>query len=424
LAIIGPLPLKLRNTLTRKIEIFDAPRDRAVKMFTCGPSVYKPQHLGNYRTFLYEDILHRLLLYLGYSVQRVINFTDVEDKALHEAEMRGVDSLEAVTAPVIEQFLADARRLHIMLPAHIPRSSTSVDTAASIIEALIAQGHAYRYRGNIYYDPLTFSGFGKLFGLDMSRWPKKKKRFSKDTYPGQRWNLGDFILWHGCSARQTLGCWDSAIGRGRPSWNVQDPAIILKHLGQQIDIHCGGIDNLYRHHDYTIAVLEGYSGEAPLSRYWLHGEHLLVDGRKMSKKKGNVSYPLDLARKGLSDRDIRFFLIDGHYRSKKNLTDTALQRCCDRRSAMKTRLEALTADAVRDEGMPNRANEHAHGFLEAFEAGICNDLHVDSAIRAVEKQIEGLMSRHQALPLARDDQAEVYKAMRCIDSVLNIGLID
>ena len=172
----------------------------------------------------------------------------------------------------------------------IARSSTSVEQAARLIRILMDKGYAYRHEGDIFYDPLKFEGFGKLFGLDMSRWPKKKRRFRKDTYPGQRWNLGDFILWHGDKGEKDAPSWDTELGRGRPAWNVQDAAMVTKHLGYRIDIACGGADNLYRRHDYTIAVVEGASGRT-FSSYWPHGEHVLIDRIKMSKSKGNILYP-------------------------------------------------------------------------------------------------------------------------------------
>ena len=182
------------------------------------------------------------------------------------------------------------------MPERIPRSSTSVEQAVYLIRKLLEKGCAYRHKGDIFFDPLKFEGFGKLFRLDMSKWPKTRKRFKQDTYPGRRWNLGDFILWHGCRKGDKV-CWDTEIGRGRPSWNIQDPAMISETMGYSLDIFCGGIDNLYRHHDYNIAVMESVSGKE-LSRYWLHGQHVLVGGKKMSKSLHNIVYPEDLLAQG------------------------------------------------------------------------------------------------------------------------------
>ncbi|HER62699.1 MAG TPA: cysteine--tRNA ligase, partial [Desulfobacteraceae bacterium] len=222
--------LYLRNTLSRRLDPFIPSDRKLVRMFTCGPSIYDRPHIGNYRAYIYEDILERYLNYLGYRVKRVINFTDVEDKSIARMEKQGA-SLAEVTEPNAALFRKEAHDLHIRLPAHIPRSSTTVDQAVELIQILLKKKFAYRHGRDIFYDPLKFEGFGKLFGLDMSRWPAQKRRFAKDTYPGQRWNLGDFILWHGC--RRNWGdsvCWDTEIGKGRPAWNIQDPAMITAHL--------------------------------------------------------------------------------------------------------------------------------------------------------------------------------------------------
>jgi cysteinyl-tRNA synthetase len=273
------------NTLSKRKEVF-VPRDqKRVKLFTCGPSVYRTQHLGNYRTFCFEDVLQRYLEYRGYTVERCINFTDVEDKAIDEAKDEGV-SLADLTRPVIDAFLKECDALGIKLPDSIPRATNSVNEAVTLIKQLLDRGIAYWHDGNVYYDPLKHGDFGRVFGLDMSKWPKKRYRFSKDTYNGMRWNYGDFILWHGAQDGDSV-YWETEIGRGRPAWNVQDAAMIIKTLGYQIDIHTGGIDNVYRHHDYNRAVLEGASGDE-FCRYWMHGEHLIVNGAKMSKSKGNT----------------------------------------------------------------------------------------------------------------------------------------
>ncbi|NTU48285.1 MAG: class I tRNA ligase family protein, partial [Syntrophobacteraceae bacterium] len=291
--------------MTRRKELFRSREDRIVRMFTCGPSIYGRPHLGNYRTFAWEDVLQRYLEHLGYTVHRLMNMTDVEDKALAEAEKAGT-TVQELTDEKAGLFFREAHTLRIRLPNPLPRSSTSVDQAVRLIQILMEKGYAYEYGKDIFYDPGKFQGFGRLFGLDMSRWPKTKRRFRKDTYPGRRWNLGDFILWHGYRQGDKL-YWDTDIGRGRPSWNIQDPAMVTEHLGYSIDIACGGIDNLYRHHDYNIAVVEGVSG-SDFSRFWLHGEHLLANGKKMSKSIGNIVYPEDLQKDGYSGEQIRFYL--------------------------------------------------------------------------------------------------------------------
>ena len=243
--------------------------------------------------------------------------------------------------------------LRLKLPDPIPRSSTSVDQAVKLIRVLLDKGFAYRHENNIFFDPLKFKGFGKLSRLDMSRWPKEKRRFRRDTYPGRRWNLGDFILWHGYREGDAV-FWDTEIGRGRPSWNIQDPAMVTKHLGYTIDISCGGIDNLYRHHDYNIAVIEAASGEE-FARYWIHGEHLLVNGKKMSKSLGNIIYPDDLVANGKTGQHLRFYLMYRHHRKRLNFTAASFQEA----SNMLDSLRAIVQEIVQP--LPARGKATASG---------------------------------------------------------------
>ena len=272
--------LTLYNTLTQKTEPFQSAEPLKAKMYSCGPSTYQPAHIGNYRTFLYEDVLQRYLEYLGYVVTRTMTLTDVEDKAIEQAKKENL-TVEELTAKNEAVFFNDFSLLKIKKPDYPVRASTATDQAVNLITKLVDGGYAYNYtykgEKNVYFDPQKFKGFGKLAHLDMSKWPKKKRRFHEDTYPGTPWNMGDFILWHGCE--HAGFCYKTPIGSGRPAWNIQDAAIVTKTLGFTIDVACGGIDNLVRHHDYTLAIAEAVSGEQ-FARFWLHGGHLLRGRRK------------------------------------------------------------------------------------------------------------------------------------------------
>jgi len=409
--------LKLNNTMSRRIETFKPRNDGQVKMFTCGPSIYRRPHVGNYRSFLWEDVLQRYLELLGYRVERVINFTDVEDKAIAEAKKEGAE-IKKLTNSIAEQFFKDAELLKIKLPEYIPRSSTSVDQAVHLIKTLLKKGYAYWHENDIFFDPLKFDGFGKLFRLDMKRWPKEKKRFKRDTYPGRRWNLGDFILWHGYKNGDLLH-WDTEIGKGRPSWNIQDPAMITKHLGYQIDIACGGIDNIYRHHDYNIAVIEAVSGKE-FSRYWLHGEHLLVDGKKMSKSRGNIIYPDDLLHAGHSASHIRFYLIYGHHRRELNLTDKGLQQTSDKLDALKGMVNELTThegSATKENGAARRL---IAGLLQSFRKSMNEDLNVGVAFDKLFDSLTSLMEFKQKGMLRTADSEEILEKTNQVDQVLQV----
>ena len=330
--------LKLFNSLGKKIEPFEPVNPNVVTLFTCGPSVYQRAHIGNFRTFLFEDIVIRYLEYSGYSVKRGMNFTDVEDKAIQEAKTRNM-SLKTLTDKNIDGFIREMKLLRMKVPDYPVRASEAIDQSVEIIEQLLSLGVAYWYRGSVYFDPLKFPGFGKLYGLDMSKWPARKRRFHKDTYPGLNWNLGDFILWHGCR-KEEVTCWDTRIGRGRPSWNIQDPSMVSKHFDETLSIYCGGYDNLFRHHDYSIAILESIR-PYPMARFWLHGYHLLVNGQKMSKSKGNIYYTDTLLDQGYDIDQIRFFLIYGHYRKKLNYSDRAMALAAEKLKRFKEKVKAL-----------------------------------------------------------------------------------
>ncbi|MFP4643437.1 MAG: class I tRNA ligase family protein [Spirochaetales bacterium] len=421
------MALSLRNTLTGALEAFESREPGVVRIFTCGPSTYRRPHIGNYRSFLYEDLLVRYLEYLGYTVHRVINFTDVEDKTVTEAAARG-ESIGAVTSRVQEKFFEESELLQLKLPESIPRATESVDEAVRIIQALTQKGYAYEHAGKYYFDASRVKGFGRLFGLDTSRWPSRRVRFGRDTYEGRRWNLGDFVLWHGEEAGGTLpegSVWETEIGRGRPSWNVQDPAMIVSNLGDQIDIQCGGIDNLYRHHDYNIAVMEAYSGRE-FARYFLHGEHLVVNSEVMSKSKGNVLYPEHILGNGYLPVHLRYFLLHEHYRSKLNFTweyfGETVARIDRLRNAVAGVIEQIVPDRSRqpdlglDEPGSERENTAAGELRTAFEDSMNADLSAGAAIEAIER----FVSQLKVSDLDVNDRLAVSEVLARAQQVLRV----
>ncbi len=409
------LLLKVFNTLSRKIEPFKPREDRKVKMYTCGPSIYRQPHIGNYRTFLFEDILQRYLEYLGYDVVRLLTFTDIEDKAIAEAEKEKV-SIKELTQRNADTFFADAKLLKIKSPTFNPRSSTTVDQAVKLIKILLEKGYAYWYKGNVYFDPLRFKEFGKLSKLDMSRWPKKKRRFHKDTYPGMPWNMGDFILWHGYKEGDKV-YWNTEIGKGRPAWNVQDGAMVTKHLGFVTDIACGGIDNLVRHHDYTIAVVEGVSGRE-FAQYWFHGAHLFVDGKKMSKSRGNVHYPKDLIKMGYKKKHIRFFLIHGHYRKRLNFTFKKLKKTSQKLDTFKNMVDNL--QKTKSAESSEKAEKLVGEIVINFERNMNNNLNVKAASDDLFRVVSRLNTLKNQGKLSSKDARIAVINLQKVDCVLQI----
>jgi cysteinyl-tRNA synthetase len=407
------------NTLTRKTEPFKPLENMKVTMYTCGPSTYQRAHIGNYRTFLFEDILQRYLEHLGYKVTRLITLTDVEDKALAQAKKEKLP-LEELTKRNENRFFQDFELLKIKIPEYTVRASSVVDQTVTLIKTLSEKGLAYWSKHenakNAYFEPLKFEGFGKLAHLDMNHWPRKKRRFHKDTYPGTPWNRGDFILWHGCKEGDSV-CWETEIGKGRPAWNIQDAAIVTKHLGFTIDVACGGIDNLVRHHDYTIAVAEGASGRK-FARYWLHGAHLFVDGKKMSKSKGNVYYPEDLLAKGFRKDHVRFFLIYGDYRAKLNFTWKKLAKTSRKLDEFKSMVQEVEkADSARPSESAQKLTDR---IASDFEAHMNEDLNVKAAFDTLYATVSALQKLIKKGRLSAENAQAALNGLHMVDRVLQV----
>jgi cysteinyl-tRNA synthetase len=401
--------LRLFNTLGRSIEPFRPANRNHTAVFTCGPSIYQRAHIGNFRTFLFEDILVRYLEYSGHKVEWGMTITDVEDKAISQAA-REHRTLQHLTDRNLDGFLEEMKLLRIRIPDHLPRASESVAEAASIVDQLVDRGTAYWHKGNVYFDPMTFPGFGKLYGLDMTKWPSRRKRFHKDTYPGIQWNLGDFILWHGYRRGDRV-FWESEIGRGRPSWNVQDPAMITRYYNETLSIYCGGIDNLFRHHDYTRAILESIR-PYPASRFWLHCQHLLIKGQKMSKSKGNIFYTDTLLAKGYSPAEVRFFLIYGHYRERLDFLDETMEVTSGRLREFRKRVHVIANAAGKGRAGGVQAAQIRSVFLKNMD----NDLDVKAAFDDLHR----LLSRIKIRELRPGDARTIVLALKEMDQVLKV----
>ncbi len=406
--------LRLTNTLTGNKEALETREEGMVRVFTCGPSIYRRPHLGNYRSFIYEDLLEKHLEYLGWTVARCLNFTDVEDKAVNEAREKGV-SLMDLTRPVEERFRRECGLLNIRLPREIPRSSTSVDTAVRIIRKLLDTGRAYRHGEDVYFDPTTFEGFGSVYGLDMSTWPKQRVRFGRDTYPGRRWNLGDFVLWRGWRPEDGEAYWDTELGKGRPSWNVQDPAMIVEELGCEVDIATGGVDNLWRHHDYNRAIMESYCGK-DYAHTWLHGEHLLAAGRKMSKSLGNILYPGHLLDKGHSPAAVRHYLMKEHYRRPQDFNRAAFEAESDALVELQQECATLCKGLDNDEPEPSQAGRE---LQEVYESAMNDDLQSGAALERLGAKVKELNARG----LGDVERLAAKAALERIDRVLGVLLV-
>lgn len=400
--------LKLYNTFGKKIEPFRPVNRKLVTVFTCGPSVYQRSHVGNFRTFLFEDVLVRYFEYSGYVVKRGMTITDIEDKAIEEAAKRKT-SVRHLADENLRVFVKEMKLLRMKIPDYLSRASESISQSVGIIKKLLSREVAYRHDGNIYFDPTRFPGFGQLYGLDMSKWPEEKRRFHKDTYPGMRWNRGDFILWHGCRAGDVV-CLETEIGKGRPSWNVQDPSMVARHFSETLSVYCGGIDNLIRHHDYSRAVLESVR-PYQMARFWLHCLHLHVKGQKMSKSKGNIYYVDTLLKKGYTPEEVRFFLIYGHYRKRLNYTESNMKKAAGKLRDFRGVVKKISqrASSSPDEGA-------ARKIREIFTAKMDDDLDVRSAFEA----LYDFLAAVDVAKLKTREAEGILKALKELDRVLQV----
>jgi cysteinyl-tRNA synthetase len=314
---------RLYNTLSRTVEPFTPAHGKTVRMYTCGPTVYNPAHVGNFRTFLFEDLLRRVLALRGFEVMQVMNLTDVDDKIIKRASEKGV-RITDVTAPVVEQFHADRRFLRIEDAEIYPRATEHIPEMITLVERLVSRKLAYQAEDkSVYFAIDKFDGYGKLSRLD-TREVKSGARVIQDDYSKE--NAQDFALWKAAKPEDEASgaAWDSPWGRGRPGWHLECSAMAMKYLGETLDIHCGGIDLVFPHHEDEIAQSEGATGK-PFSRLWCHGEFLLTDGSKMAKRVGNVSTVADLKAQGLSAAAFRHFVFSTHYRKQLNLSGEALE---------------------------------------------------------------------------------------------------
>ena len=314
---------RLYNTLSRKIELF-APEDgKTVRLYTCGPTVYRPAHLGNFRTFLFEDLLRRVIMLRGWKPFQVMNLTDVDDKIIKSASERGL-SIGEVTAPITEIFHKDRAFLRIEDAELYPKATDHIPEMIAIVERLVERKLAYLADdGSVYFAIDKFKGYGKLSRLD-TREVKAGARVIQDDYSKE--NAQDFALWKAAKPEDeaTGAAWDSPWGRGRPGWHLECSAMAMKYLGETLDIHGGGIDLIFPHHEDEIAQSEGATGK-PFSRFWCHGEFLLTDGTKMAKRLGNVATVQDLRDEGVPAAAFRHFVFSTHYRKQLNLSGDALE---------------------------------------------------------------------------------------------------
>ncbi|MFQ5678222.1 MAG: cysteine--tRNA ligase [Gemmatimonadota bacterium] len=380
------MALRFHNTLTRALEPFEPVETGRVRMYTCGPTVYERAHIGNFRTFVWEDLLRRYLVWKGYRLEQVMNLTDVDDRTIRAAVQRGV-RLEEVTEPVIEAFFEDWDTLGLQKVERHPRATEHLPAMIDLIRRLEERGYTYRSDGSVYFAISRLPGYGALAGLDPERVKEVARARGDEEYDKD--DPRDFVLWKGGERGEEaeVASWDSPWGPGRPGWHLECSAMAMEYLGETLDIHTGGVDNIFPHHTNEIAQSEGATGKR-FVRYWLHAAHLLVDGGKMSKSLGNYYTIPDLVDAGHRASAIRYLLLSGHYRTQLNFTLEGLEgadRSVERLAEFRRRLRAVreaSPEGVAGAEPPALATL-AGAATEAFEAAMDDDLNVSRALAAV-----------------------------------------
>jgi len=403
--------MRVFNTLTRRLEEFEPIEPRHVRMYTCGPTVYNFAHLGNFRAYVFEDLLRRTFLYAGFRVTQVMNLTDVDDKTIKGSAAAGLPLAE-YTRKYKDAFFEDLLALNIQRAEHYPEATAHIPEMIALIQRLIDKGFAYKSDdGSVYFSISRFPGYGKLARVDLSGL-KPGARVNHDEY--EKENLADFALWKAWDEGDGEVAWDSPWGRGRPGWHIECSAMSMKYLGESFDVHTGGIDNIFPHHEDEIAQSEAATGRQ-FARYWMHCAHLIVDGRKMAKSLGNFFTLRDVAARGYSGRETRYVLISAHYRQTLNFTFDALDAARSALARVDEFRERLAARKGRGGG---RTPLWAEQSISRFREAVFEDLGIPDAMASL---FDLVRDGNRALDAGEDFDAEsVLSVLDEMDRVLGV----
>ena len=406
--------MRIYNTLTRKLEQLEPLEPGHVRLYTCGPTVYDYAHIGNFRAYIWEDLLRRSLVLDGFRVTQVMNITDIEDKIINKMASEGL-TLEQATRPYIDAFFDDIDTLRIQRAEHYPRATEHIADMVAIAKALEQRGLTYESHGSLYFKIDAFSGYGRLSNLE-NREVLSGARIDSDEYGKD--DARDFVLWKG--RREGEPSWPSPFGEGRPGWHLECSAMAMKYLGESFDLHTGGVDNIFPHHENEIAQSEGATGKR-FVRYWMHAAHLMVDGEKMAKSKGNFYTLRDVLERGHEPRAIRLLLLGTHYRSPLNFTFEALAKATSEVQRLEDMAARLDREPAREEGNDELFDARIDEELAEFKRALAADLNVSTAFSAVFRSVR---EAHQALnrgELPADSRARLATAMGVFHSVLDLA---
>ena len=402
--------IQLYNTLTKKKEPFKPLKDGVAGLYTCGPTVYDLAHIGNFRAYVFEDLLHRYLEYSGFKVLRVMNITDVDDKTIKGSQAEG-KSLTEYTDRYISAFIEDMEQLRLKKPDYLPRATEHIPEMVSIIKKLLEKGYAYRKDDSIYFSISKFPSYGKLASIDLSE-IKPGVRVDVDEY--EKEDVRDFALW---KEEKENVFWDTELGRGRPGWHIECSAMSMKYLGESFDIHTGGVDNIFPHHENEIAQSEAATGKKFVN-YWLHCSHLLVNNEKMSKSKGNFHTLRDLLNKGHNPIDIRYLLLSTHYRDPLNFTDKSLVQAENTVKNYNAFYQAM--DFCKTEKEDNSIRPAIEKARKVFTEGLNEDLNISLALSGIFNLIKTANIALTDGAIGVKEAADIKSFLEEIDSVLAI----
>ena len=407
--------LRLHNTLTGEVETLAPVAPPEVRLYACGPTVYDRAHVGNFRSFVATDVLRRTLRHFGYRVLEVVNVTDVDDRIIQKAREAGTD-IAGLTARYIRAFEEDMAALRIERPEHMPRATEHIPEMITLIERLRARGHTYEADGSVYFRIASFPDYGRLSRLDVAG-IQAGARVDADKYDKE--DARDFVLWKLKSDEPEWAQWESPFGKGRPGWHIECSAMSMKYLGETFDLHAGGEDLVFPHHENEIAQSTCGTGK-PFARHWMHVKHLLIDNETMSKSKGNFFTIPDIVGKGHSPEAIRYLLAGAHYRKPLNFGFEGLAQA----KAALERVHGLVArlDEAGGEGEEGPAAEACAEARRTFDEALADDLNTPEALAAVH----GLVGRANGLlaqgALTRQGASRVRRELQAMDGVFGVLL--
>ncbi len=409
------MTLKLMNTYGRKLQKFVPLKKNTVKMYTCGPTVWDYAHIGNFRTYVFQDVLRRYLEYKGYRVIQATNITDVDDKTIRQSKATG-RTLPEYTKEYEEAYFADLESLNIERAEHYPRATEHIDQMMALVRKLIRKGFAYQAEGSTYFDISKFKAYGRLSGARLDDL-KAGARVDSDEYSKDE--ARDFVLWKGWRPEDGVVFWETAIGRGRPGWHIECSAMSMKYLGTTFDIHSGGEDLIFPHHENEIAQSEAATGKR-FARFWLHSGMLLVAGRKMAKSSGNFFTLRDLLSKGHDPLAVRYLLIAAHYRAQLNFTEEALadaEKAVEALRGTYRRVKNIDAKGKQDNLLLQRALLREE---REFEKAMDDDLNTPRALAAVHRTARVLNRAIDQGEVSRRDALAIHRLFSKLDRVLGI----